>query len=125
MLDKKLIYENNKQFSPKLNLLYNISLYQPEKNDEKDNKNPIYKLFSNLKEIASILNINDFNYIKVLYFNRLKVHKLLYEKEEIIRIENENAENYFFYVYLSLLIEENPSVVNYDYSLNLINNLNK
>ena len=124
MGDNKLIYVINKKLPTKLNLLYNITLVQPEKNDENDNKNPLVNLFSNLDEITPILKLNDSNYIKVLYFNRVKIHKFLYDNDEIITIKNENEENFIFYIYLSLLIEDNTSVVNYTYSTSLIDKLN-
>ena len=124
MGDNKLIYVINKKLPTKLNLLYNITLVQPEKNDENDNKNPLVNLFSNLDEITPILKLNDSNYIKLLYFNRVKIHKFLYDNDEIITIKNENEENFIFYIYLSLLIEDNTSVVNYTYSTSLIDKLN-
>ena len=124
MIANQLKYEINKKLPFKLNLCYNTSLVQAEKNDENDNKNPIIKLISNFEEITLILNLNDLDYIKFLYFNRLKVHNILYEKEELINIKNEKEDNFIFFIYLSLLIEENLSMLNYTYSSKLINKLN-
>lgn len=118
------LFEINKKLPLKLNLCYNISLVQPEKNDENDNKNPIFKLIINFDEITYILKLGDSEYIKFFYFNRLNIHNILYEEEKIIQIKNESEENFIFFIYLSLLIEENSTVVNYTYSPILIQKLN-
>ena len=110
--DKKYVINNN--LSPKLNLCYNTSLI------EEDDKNPLIQLLNNFEEITSIINANDFNYIKALYMNRSRVHEILYSDEAIIDIKTENNENLIVYIYLSLLIEENPYIIDYSYSADLI-----
>ena len=110
--DKNFVINNN--ISPKLNLCYNTSLI------EEDDKNPLIQLLNNFEEITSIINANDFNYIKALYMNRSRVHEILYSDEAIIDIKTENNENLIVYIYLSLLIEENPYIIDYSYSADLI-----
>ena len=122
MDSKDIKYVINKKLSPKINLCYNTSLYNPEI-DAEMNKNPIIKLLNNLDEIKSIINLNDFNYIKALYLNRSRAHEILYDNEEIIDIKTENNDNLLFYINLSLLIKENPDYIDYSYSANLIEKL--
>ena len=118
------IYKKNEALTSKLNICYYSTLSQPEENDINDNINPIFNLLAKFKEIITILNTNDKDTLKFLYFNRIKAHKILYESEENISIE-EYSQDLNFYVYLSLLIEENPNVVNYTYSLKLIQSLSE
>ena len=124
-MDESLKYTKNEQLSKKLNLCYTASLLFSEKNDEKENNNLIFKLLSNLQEIESILNLNENDSIRFLYFNRIKSHSILYDNEEVINIKliNDN-DKLDFYIYLCFLIEENLSVVNYIYSINVIKKIN-
>ena len=122
MDSKDIKYVINKKLSPKINLCYNTSLYNPEI-DAEMNKNPIIKLLNNLDEIKSIINLNDFNYIKALYLNRYRAHVILYDYEEIIDIKTENNVYLFFYIYLSLLIKETLNIIDYSYSANFIEKL--
>lgn len=124
-MDEALKYTKNEQLSKKLNLCYTASLLFSEKNDEKENNNPIFKLLSNLQEIESILNLNENDSIRFLYFNRIKSHSILYDNEEVINIKLINGNDKLdFYIYLCFLIEENLSVVNYIYSINVIKKIN-
>ena len=112
---------NEYNLSLKLNFCYNFTLIQTE-----DINNPITKLLSDFNEIKNILTKNDPNLLKFLYFNRNKIHKILYEFEEIIDLDGLKTSFYLYlYFYLSLLIEENPNVINYKYSINFIRNLNE
>ena len=112
---------NEYNLSLKLNICYNFTLIQTE-----DINNPITKLLSDFNEIKKILTINNPNLLKFLYFNRNKIHKILYDLEEIIDLDGlKNSFYLYLYFYLSLLIEENPDVINYKYSINFIRNLNE
>lgn len=124
-MDEALKYTKNEQLSKKLNLCYTTSLLFSEKNDEEENNNPIFKLLSNIQEIESILNLNENDSIRFLYFNRIKSHSILYDNEEVINIKLINGNDKLdFYIYLCFLIEENLSVVNYIYSINVIKKIN-
>ena len=101
----------------------NIIQSNKEKNQTYD---PILKLVTNYDEIQKIINAKEKHIYKFLYFNRRKVHKILYDLEEMINVDFEGIEKTFSsYFYLSLLIEENPNEINYTYSIDLINELNK
>ena len=94
-------YKINKNLAFKLNLCYITSVVNPIIDDINNNKNPTNKLINNFEEIKSIINLEDLNYIKVLYLIRLKAHKIIYDIEEIIDIINGNEEHLFFmYIYL-------------------------
>ena len=125
MYDNAIKYVIDNKLSPKLNLSCNTSLIHQEINNKKDSKNPLIKLLNNFEEITSIINLNNSNYIEVLYLNRFKAHKILYDNEKIIEIKNENVDSFTFYIYLSLLIEEDIIIVNYSYSANFIYKLNR
>ena len=136
MKDKEKPFIKNNNLNQKLNICYLTTLNQPifqpiidnekNKNDEKDNENPIFMLLSNFEEIQNILKIDNLNYLKFFYFNKIKTHEILYDKEKLITINDKNVNSKFYlYFYLSLLIEENNNVVNYQYSYDLIKNINE
>ena len=63
--------------------------------------------------------------IKFIYFNKNWFHKVLYEKEELVKIEFvDQKKNLFYNFYLNLLIMENPEIINYEYSLDFIKIIN-
>ena len=125
--------------SPKLAFSYSTSLIfgifdndSENKNNNQSNKeenqtyDPILKLLTNYDEIKKIMNVKENHIYKFIYFNRRKVHKILYDEEEIINVDFEWIEKTLSsYFYLSLLIRENPNEINYTYSIDLINDLNK
>ena len=120
-------FYKNKNLSPEKNLIYYASLSQPIEGEIKGMDEPINKIFNsfNIKDIKKIISIEDENIFKFLYFNRQKTNSILYENEEFIYVkENTNIElkNIF---YLSLLIRDNENIINYIYSIALINNLNE
>ena len=82
------------------------------------------QLINEYKVIESILNQDIDNKMKFLYFNKETIHGILYEEEETIKLNNNivknNISNYF---YLLLLIEDNPTLINYEYSIDFINNI--
>lgn len=77
------------------------------------------------------LNLIDFKLIKkkfdnsffpkMFFFNAKIIHKILYEHEEVIRLDNlSNKENLSFYYYLVSLIKMDPYTINYIYDLNFV-----
>ena len=109
----------------KVSLCQYETIKEPFEISEKD---PIFQLLSKFSEITFILeqdvkNLN-LNLMKFLYFNKKKIHEILYEEQEIIKIENNIIDNKLSdYFYLTLLIEDNKDTVNYEYSLDFINNI--
>lgn len=116
--------------STKLSLLYNtILLGILEKNIENKTTNSqsfniFEKLLNNYKEIEDIMSIEEQNLFKLLYFIRGKVHKILYDSENIIDLKNdENKMGLSSYFYLDLLVNDNIDILNYTYSKEYIENL--
>ena len=82
---------------------------------------PINSLITNFTEIKKISSFDDLNYIKFFYFNKKKIHSILYEEEEIVKIDNLNENTKLKeYFYLSLLISEDSCFINYIYPLDFI-----
>ena len=96
----------------KLILLRNI--------DYENEQNPLIKLISNYEEIKNILNLKDEIIYKYLYFNKKKVHDILYDEEEVIHVDFKIEKTMIFYFYLNLLINDNTTIVNYSYSIDFI-----
>ena len=114
-------YEPRKKkedFPPKLSIYYNSKLNEYTQNAHK------YEIFSNYSEISSFSKIIDLIYLIYLY--RKNIHRILYDYEKNLYIENKkDNRNLFFIFYLSLLIRENPDIINYQYSFDYIDNINQ
>ena len=86
-----------------------------------NNRDLMAKLINNMSEINELLKNK---ILQFFYFNRKIIHDILYENDEFIQINQdileEKMSNYF---YLILLIKDNPNIINYTYSINIINNL--
>ena len=128
---KKIINYKNILSSTKLSLIFNnilISILENKNNNGKfiqENIDPLTKLISNYEEIEKLWNIKEEYIIKLFYFNKKMIHKILYDKEEIIFVESfEIKKPLTFYFYLDLLIKDNTTVVNYSYLIGFINKIN-
>ena len=107
------------QFKKKLILELNDNLKNSSEIVEKD---PIFGLISDFQLIEDILNKKECN-LKLLYFNRKKIHDILYKSKKIINInemQNTQLSNYF---YLISLIEDNKYIINYGYNFDFIKNI--
>jgi hypothetical protein len=124
-MNEKKIFKKNKFWSTKTNLLFYSTLIQ-QVNIIND---PIIQLISNYQDILAFNEKKDINaedYIKFLYFNRIKIEKIIYDKDEFIEINPNNIiKDLSYYFYLDLLISHNSDMVNYIYSIDLINIINK
>ena len=114
----------NKILVNKKTLCYNQML---EKTNEIFNLDPLNKLLNTMIEIHEILEFEKIKLIEFIYFNRKKIEEILYENEELIRfnedfVKDDHISNYF---YLSLLIRDNPTIINYVYNLDFISYINK
>ena len=89
-------------------------------------KDPLRNIISNFNDIQSILNAkDDLNTTKLLFFNHIKIHDILYKEEEIIQINyNEYKKGLAYNFYLNLLINENPTIINYSYTIDFIKEVN-
>ena len=79
---------------------------------------PIPILISQFSDIESILKEKKLT--KILYFNAHKVHMILYEEDEIIKINDELDNDLSFYYYLFLLIRAGEDIINYEFLFNFI-----
>ena len=62
---------------------------------------------------------------KFLYFNKNIIHKILYYSEKIIQINSDIIKNDLSeYFYLILLLKDNPNIINYEYTIEEIQNIN-
>ena len=119
----------DKENSFKISLCYKYTLndpYENEKNEQKDN--PISNLFSSFDEIKYIIENNNkyLNLFKFIYFNRTKINSILYDSEEMIHLNSTDIKNDISnYFYLALLLESDQTVVNYEYSFDIIKNIDK
>ena len=110
-------YKNN--LSSKLNIVYFTSL----NNYIKIDNDPIPYLLKDFSEIEPFFEMN--NLTKILYFNIKKIHKILYDCDQIIHIIDRMGSNLSFNYYLSLLIAADSEIINYEFSTNYINLFNK
>ena len=86
---------------------------------------PTFKLINNFSEINILLNKNPDKF-KLIYFHKKKIKNILYECEEEIILDSDKKENTLDKIfYLSLLVTENKEIVNYNYSIDFIKQLNK
>ena len=108
-------------------LLNNNNLYENTKFGEflkNENKNAIEEWLINYEEINKMCESKEFNPLKLYYFKRKYIDKILYDKNELIKLNvNQNCEKLSYYFYLSLLIRNNPHIVNYSYSFEFIKNI--
>jgi hypothetical protein len=92
------------------------------------NNNDENALQSSIKfsEIKKELKTDNINIIKLLYYYRELIHSILYDKDQIISLDDiGESENLAFYYYLCLLIKNDKEIVDYSYSLDLIKNINE
>ena len=111
------IYDNKISF--KLNLVCFSSL----NNKIKINSDPIPYLFKQFSEIESLYDMN--NLTQILYFNINTIHKILYDFDKIIQITEKMGNSLSFNYYLSLLINAEGDIINYEFSINYLKLVNK
>ena len=103
-----------------------------QKSPVENNKDPIFILINDFDSVNQIMNNKKENKIFLfLYFNKEKIDYILYEQEEVIKInddlhlllsnDNNNVSGLF---YFDMLLLDNTDYVNYTYSIEMIRNLN-
>ena len=75
-------------------------------------------LISTYSELIEILNTIE-KKTKFFYLDNETIYKIMYQEEEVIPIESKKYE-YSFKYYLSLLIEENKEMINFDFGIDFI-----
>jgi len=120
MYDEKK-YQKYKNMTIKENACFIFTISNPvlNKND------PIHKLISNFNEIKLIYNSNLKEYKKFLYFNKENIHKILYDLEEILKIDDKEEIKLSELFYFSLLLVDNPVLIKYEISINYIRKIYK
>ena len=120
MIKKLNTFEEN---NFKLSLFYSTTLFESNEIDE--DINPISRIISSFNEVEYILNKKNDDIFKILYFNKKNLNKILYKEDKLIQINEELIKSDLsYYFYLILLLEDNPNIVNYEYSIDLIKNIN-
>ena len=124
-------YERYLNIDKKLCLSYNglriqNEIYEILKDDElskEGNKkiiNPFFELIANFNGIDSILKLEE--PLEYIYLNRYKIHKILYDDDNSINIDEKIVTKFTDYYYLYYLIWCQDVVVNYKYNFNLVKN---
>ena len=101
-----------------IDLLKNLSNYFTPK-DQK------VSLFSKYSQIIPIMNLKSPKSLSFIYRNRKDIHKILYDNDQIIKLDSNSAEYglpYLFYVFL--LIKYQNDLVNYVYEIDFIEKVN-
>ena len=124
-------YGKNIENNTKLNLSYNglmvlNEIYEIFNEDELKNENnkkiinPFYELINNKDNITSILKGRDLNVLEYLYLNRHKIHKILYDSDSTITINEEMLKEYTDYYYLYCLIKYQSVLINFKYNFQIV-----
>lgn len=115
--EEKLLIEE--EISLKLLLM----IYIINSSDSISIKDSLTKTLKNFNEINILLHSNPSKAIKYFYFSKTIIHSILYEEEQIIKIEDDIIRNSLaFNFYLNLLINADKNITNYSYSFNYIEN---
>jgi len=84
---------------------------------------PIPNLFIELNEIKAISEFKSLT--KILYYNIQNVHKILYDSDEIVKIDDTWCKDFAYNFYLNLLITAESEIINYEFSIKYINIFNQ
>ena len=88
-------------------------------------KDPLMDLLTDFEEIEYYLHLNNPHIMLFFYSSKKKIHKILYEEEQIIDIKFDQTKlNLAYNFYLNLLINDNLAITNYSYEIQLIKELN-
>ena len=114
-------------FSPNISKIKKLNIFEfcNNTNEIKYTKDPISKILDQIQNMNELLLLKK-NFIPFLFLYMIIIHSKLYEKEEIINIDYENhIKNLIDIFDLSLLILDDPDIINYSYSFNLILKINE
>ena len=114
--------------SNKLSTKLNLALYAQLSNSiEIEEESPLKSLISNCsdEELKRLINLKTPENMRFFYLNYISIHKYLYDQDKTIEINSNNFRNNFInYFYLVLLIASDKDLVNYVYSIKIIQDLN-
>ena len=114
--DIKLCHKISKDIPIKLLLYYNLTIAKSSELDES-----IFQFLSKFSDVKTFVNLNENETIKFLYFNKNKIKSILFDEEEIVNIKNnKNKKEFPYFFYLSLLLQENCSSINYVFPIDII-----
>ena len=135
----------NYDFSLKLSSFNIEILFKSKKGNYIINKNrpfdPLLNLSKDIEEIKNNLKSNRQDVLNFLYFNMENIEKVLYNIDEIIYFDFDDKNNKYFLIinnekieieqknemaflfYISLLINYNKNIVNFSFSIHLINKI--
>ena len=111
--------KKNKEYSFKLNLFIIVSIisHSKIKND------PICDCLTDYDEIEALSRTKKFT--RILYYNKDQVHKILYNYDKNITINNELKENDLSSNFYLVLLIRDEDILNYNLDFNYIEKLNK
>ena len=119
------MYEKYKKSNLNISIRHDLA-YNVGSKSNIDNKDPINLIVNNISDIYQMVKVGTIKIITFLYFNRKTIEKILYDKEDIFFVQtdsvNDRQSDYF---YFSLLIQDNPILLNYIYSIDLIEKIAK
>jgi len=114
--------------SNELSTKLNLALYAQLSNSiEIEEESPLKSLISNFsdEEKERLINLKTPVNMRFFYINYISIHKYLYDQDKTIEINSNNFRNNFInYIYLVLLIASDKDLVNYVYSIKIIQDLN-
>ena len=88
-------------------------------------KNNLMFILTNFDQLEEILENEHSKKLLFLYFNRFKIHQILYDSDKVVQINlSDNNKNLYSYFYLTALIPENKEIIDYSYNIDLIRELN-
>ena len=110
-----------KNISPKLKLCYQETVKTlPHFINDSD---PIKKLLFKMSEINLFIKNKTFQ-SSFFYHNRNTIELILYEEDEVIFLDNKLIKNELIdYFNISLLIRNNPDMINYTFNIELIRDI--
>ena len=110
-----------KHLSLNNSIFYDSNFLLSSKNKNIEN---IFDILFDIELFEKKYEIEPLKIVELLYFNRSSINKKLYEKEEKINLKSEGKQNLSYYFYVSLLIKDDPNIINYSYSIEYIKILN-
>lgn len=115
---KKILFQ---YLSKSLEILDN-NQYSYSKKDNSIGDDPLFQLSLNYEEIEEIINSKNKEIIKNLFFYRLMLNKILYNNDKIINLDDffGKITDLSFHFSLCMIINYNPNVINYSFSINYI-----